>query len=204
VIVKQQADKRKAIPQSTDWFSWIFKNLAVGSVVFLLIFAVKQRNLVITMPDGSQQFGGYRWAYEILAKENYHRIRELLEMEKTGQVPPLTREFKLGQRVACYGYLDYLVKNTPDTAVILLPPYSVIEGNNNLNFLYAPDWVEYFVYPRLCTAEMMKDREPELLQQATHVAIVNGWGYDQLKWEYPDSNRPQMAVLPIHSPPVNP
>jgi hypothetical protein len=66
-----------------------------------------------------------------------------------------------------------------------------------MRFLNSAEWVEYFIFPRLCVGEDEKATGSELFAKVTHVAIVNGWGYDKL--HYSPKNRIREMVLPIDS-----
>jgi hypothetical protein len=93
--------------------------------------------------------------------------------------------------------LKYLRENTPENAVILLPPHSAIDTSEEMKFLNSAEWVEYFIFPRLCVGEDDKEKSKALYEKVTHVAIVNGWGYDKL--HYSPEKRTSEIVLPIDS-----
>lgn len=146
---------------------------------------------------------GYYWAIHDLALRNLEQINSMKEKIASGQMKPLTLEDKFGYKVGVYPLLKYVKENTPENAVILLPPGdSAISNNSKWNFIYVPDWVEYFIYPRLCVAQGQEADHPDLTKRATHVLIIEGKGYDKLKYEVPVEQRPMEAVLPIDQPPV--
>ncbi|MFN8322827.1 MAG: hypothetical protein U0T74_09235 [Chitinophagales bacterium] len=147
---------------------------------------------------------GYYWAIHDLAIKNLEQINEMKDKIESGQMKPLSREDKLGYKVGVYPLLKYVNDNTPKDAVILLPPGdSAISNNSKWNFIYNPEWVEYFIYPRLCLTTGHEDEHPDLAKRITHVLIIEGKGYDKLKYDVPVEQRASEAVLPINSPPAS-
>lgn len=145
---------------------------------------------------------GYYWAIHDLALGNLEQINSMKEKIASGQMKSLTLEDKLNYKVGVYSLLKYVKENTPENAVILLPPGdSAISNNNKWNFIYAPDWVEYFIYPRLCVAQGQEADHPDLAKRATHVLIIEGKGYERLKYNVPAEQRAMEAILPIDNPP---
>jgi hypothetical protein len=47
-----------------------------------------------------------------------------------------------------------------------------------------------------------EDEHPELKKRITHVLIIEGKGYDRLKYDVPLEQRPREAILPINQPPA--
>lgn len=146
---------------------------------------------------------GYYWAIHDMALGNLKQINEMKEKIESGQMKPLTLEDKLSYKVGVYPLLKYVNENTPKDAVILLPPGdSLLSNTSKWNFIYDPEWVEYFIYPRLCLATGRENEHPDLLKRVTHVLIVQGRGYDKLKYDVPlDKRQPEM-ILPIDHPPA--
>jgi hypothetical protein len=139
----------------------------------------------------------YYWAVHDVAI----RGRENVEEVKSKAGKPLSREDKLAMRVSTWPLIDYIIKNTPDTAVIYLPEGdSIISNNNKWNYVYDPEWMSYFLYPRLCLAIGREKEYPKLVDRATHVVIIEGKGYDKLHYDVPMNMRPREDVLPIDLP----
>ena len=114
----------------------------------------------------------------------------------------MTREDKLAMRIGIWGFIDYINKNTPKDAVIYLPEGDTVTSNTSKwNYIYDPEWMEYFLYPRLCVAMGRESDHPDLAKRVTHAVIIQGKGYDKLKYEVPVEQRAQEAVLPINQPP---
>lgn len=148
---------------------------------------------------------GYYWAVHDVAGKSVEMINDLKEKIENGQMKPLSHEDKMAYKVGVYPLLKYLNENTPEDAVILLPPGdSLLSNTSKWNYVYDPEWVEYFIYPRLCLATGRENEHPDLAKKITHVLIVQGRGYDKLKYEVPVDQRPSEAVLPIHQPPAPP
>ena len=66
--------------------------------------------------------------------------------------------------------------------------------------VYDPEWMEYFLYPRLCVQIGKEENNPSLKERVTHVLIVEGKGYEKLHYEVPMNMRPKEDVLPIDLP----
>jgi hypothetical protein len=105
------------------------------------------------------------------------------------------REMKMG---FSFRYMKFVRDCTPETAVILMPPREVYfppgEKSDFEGDVGHKLWRLRVLYPR-----RLIDK-PELgvnvySDSITHVAIVNGWGYDYL--HYPVSERVRYAVLPV-------
>jgi hypothetical protein len=142
---------------------------------------------------------GYYWAVHDLAIKGSENVDEM----ESKAVKPLTREDKLAMRVGIWPFIDYINKNTPPDAVLYLPDAdSAMANNNKWNYIYDPEWMEYFIYPRLCVEIGHEKDHPDLAKRVTHVVIAEGKGYEKLKYEVPENNRPREAVLRIAQPPV--
>lgn len=146
---------------------------------------------------------GYYWVIHDMAGKSVEQIKEIEAKIESGQMKPLTREDKLAYKVGVYPLIKYLNENTPKDAVILLPPGdSLLSNTSKWNFVYDPEWMEYFIYPRLCLATGRESEHGDLAKRITHVLIVQGRGYDKLKYDVPVDQRPSEAVMPIDHPPV--
>lgn len=149
---------------------------------------------------------GYRWAIHDLAfknLENIEQVKQQLSMQRADSTPQALFEAKMNMKVGLYPMFNYIKANTPENAVILLPEGdAAVSNNSKWNFIYDPEWVEYFIYPRLCLAIGREDEHPELKNRITHVLIIEGKGYDRLKYNVPLDQRPQEAILPINQPPT--
>ena len=140
------------------------------------------------------EVNGYKWAVDSLLMENLEYADKYQEADLAERL-----QLKLGYN---YSYLDFLIKNTPEDAIILIPPQEVIfkEGKNSLFALRNPYILarkaatSYYTYPRKLVFEDEKDSSA-LYSEITHVAIINGWGYDKLHYEV--GQKQPNTVLPV-------
>jgi hypothetical protein len=140
------------------------------------------------------QNGGYKWVWDSLVMGNLKIIWDN---------PDLTQEKKW--EIKCgfdYRYANYLKVNTPEDAVILMPPSEVLfpEGKkSDFNTkgswgVKNKAWATYFVYPR----KLVYDKEKEINpyhEKINFIAIANFWGYEKL--EYSVSKKQKYLVLPV-------
>lgn len=148
---------------------------------------------------------GYYWATHDVALGSLKQINDINEKIESGQMKPLSYDDKMSYKVGLYPLIQHIRQNTPENAVIMLPlGDSVLSNTGKWNFVYDPDWMEYFLYPRLCLARGREKEYPALANRVTHVLIVQGKGYDLLKYDVPVDQRPSEAILPIDHPPAAP
>lgn len=148
---------------------------------------------------------GYHWAIHDLALGNMKDIEEKKEQIKASKLDSTDKSLydtKMAMKVGLYPLIQHMIKSTPEDAVILLPEGdSAISNTSKWNFIYDPPWTEYFIYPRLCLMTGKEEEWPKLAKRATHVLIIEGKGYDKLKYNVPVEMRAPEAVLPIDAPP---
>ncbi len=140
---------------------------------------------------------GYRWAVEEVGFRNLNLIKRIEAKREAERLPPLNVHEKRAFKIENYYYLQMLNSQTPQNAVVLLPPKKVVENSRHI-FMSEAEWVAYFIYPRLCISEDELKAKPEMLSRISHVAIIKGWGYQYLKYE--PENREEETVLPINKP----
>jgi hypothetical protein len=164
--------------QPFDYLSWIFKNIVIGMTVYFAVHYLIDKQT------------SYNWAYNALLKENYKTAKKYKHFTFDKKM-----EAKLGYT---FTYWTYLRDNTPEDAVILFPTYDIFCPNGEKSkFPGEPAskmQTSRFLYPR----KLVYPNEIETNRygkQLTHVAIVNGWGYEYL--EYAVANRIDDIVLPI-------
>ena len=177
-------NKNKQIPVSDSLL--MRRNLLMAFVllVFLLL-------LYVSVP-------GYNWAITEMAIRNKELIDKIEVRRLNNNMPELSMEDKRLFKIQNYWYIKFLRDHTPQDAVIILPPHTAIDTTEEYKLLNNSEYVEYFIFPRLCISEDEKNAKPELYKRATHVAILNGWGYDKLKYE--PNGKPNETVLPIEPP----
>lgn len=148
---------------------------------------------------------GYNWAIHDLAIGNLKNLENVeAEIHQNGEdsTPQALLEAKMKRKVGLYTFIEYIRANTPDSAVILLPEGDAkVSNDSKWNFIYDPEWMEYFLYPRLCLAIGRESEHPDLAKRITHIVIIEGKGYDKLPYNVPENMRPKEAVLPFNAPP---
>ena len=140
--------------------------------------------------------GGYRWVVDGLVLNNLKIIY---------QNPNLSLERKWAMKCGFdFVYLNHIKKNTPENAIILMPPYSALYPNKegfktefntkNAAGVKNKAWATYFLYPRKLVYQKGKDIN-YLYDKITHVAIANYLGYDKLDYSVPKKQK--HAILPL-------
>lgn len=160
------------------------------NLLVAFILAVVLLLLYVSVP-------GYNWAITEMAFKNKELMDKVETRRLNYNLPELTMDDKRYFKIANYWYLDYLKKQCPQDAVVLLPPQSAVDTSEEMNLISNSEWVSYFLFPRLCISLDEKNAKPALFAKVTHVAIVRGWGYDQLP--YTPTNIVGEAVFPIDS-----
>jgi hypothetical protein len=168
----------------------LIRNLLLGGITVLLLLALYR-----FVP-------GYSWAVNEVGLKNMELTNRIKTKRKESGLPPISLEEKRFLKIENYYYLKYINENTPYSAVILLPPREAVAGKPEFELLYDSEWVSYFLFPRLCISESERFTKPKLYSMITHVAIVNGWGYEKLRYS-PTTNEPE-DILPIDAPTKQP
>lgn len=176
----RQKSKNNPVPNRKGIsFAWVVKNMVALIVVLFLL-----NKFVISIQPG------YNWAYNMLQK-NLEYTRLYAQTTTDNRF-----EMKLG---LSHVYLRYLKENTPENAVILLPSKEAFypEGEERIfsGEPYNKLWATRFLYPRRVVIPSELGVTP-WSEKITHVAIVNGRGYEYLDYEVPEKT--PHIVLPIH------
>ncbi len=175
-----QPEKKKFVLPS------IVKNLLILGGVLLLLNTLKEKNQ------------GYKWVAETLIAKTPEQLEKYKDLTYDQKM-----EGKLG---FAYRYFKFINENTPEDAVLLFPPDTMIRPKGQVHhskkgmngYSVKPSWVSYFIYPRKVVHEDRKDQQPELYKNVTHVAIMNGWGYQKLPYRV--SQEGSFSVMPMKMP----
>jgi hypothetical protein len=139
---------------------------------------------------------GYIWLKERFIKGNLEKQEKFHGLTESDQY---IAYFKFN-----YQFLAFIKENTADTAIVLMPPDSIIMPEN-AKTAFTTDkksqsvlnkvWASYFIYPRKLVYQR---EEGELLgfDSYNHVACIDGWGYDYLDYHVPKKQRAQYQILP--------
>jgi len=187
--IKEKPQPKVAEPVISQPTKAGFKLIPVHfNLLFLLVF------LIIFFKLKTQENSGYKWLSEEFVARNLEMIQKypnLSEKEKG--------EMKLGFD---FTYIDYVKTNTPENAIILFPPPSITLKDSTPDQpkfritgggIYTRLWDQYYLYPRKVV--FASDSTNPLLSKITHVAVVNYWGYDKLKYNVAQKSR--LGVYPL-------
>ncbi|WP_297094217.1 hypothetical protein [uncultured Draconibacterium sp.] len=194
----RQSAKRKAKQKKKDsqlskyeflkrpprsWLGFLFRNLLIGLFFFLLFSKIYN----------SPKFRGYPWLWNNFIVANWKVMEEH---------PDFTFEQKQQMKMGYFAaYLQYINKNTPDSAVILMPTPDIVneigekDKKRDIKWLRSKRHTTYMIYPRKAVYEN-SPRDSIYLDKITHVAIVGGQRYDKLPYRI--KNRPAYTVLPLN------
>jgi len=157
---------------------FILRNVFVGIIFFILFKGIYENTK------------SYQWVYEKLFAYNLKIIQEH---------PDYTMNQKHQVKLGYYAkYLNFISEKTPDSAIILMPPDSII---NAIDKKLKMDWLKsgrhtsYFIYPRK-PVYLREAKDSVFLDKITHVAIVDGYGYEHLPYRVRKKGR--FSVLPLH------
>lgn len=180
--VRAQHNVYETKPQPKGNSIGFFKNF-----IFLLSVVA----FVLVIFKGNE---GYSWIWNKLISENLKFISKNPHLTEAQRY-----QVKFGVDASV---IDYIKNKTPESAVILFPPNEVIMNKNSsyrfikgVGGLKIRNWALYFLYPRkLVYADEM--RESIFTKDITHVACLNGWGYEFLNYEY--ESKSEFEVLAIN------
>jgi hypothetical protein len=132
----------------------------------------------------------YKWVWDTLLISN-------LNMAKENEELTMQEKHDIRQGFT-FRYLNFVNENTPDSAIILMPNDSLIRNSElevDLSDFLNRNKVAYFTYPRKLIYDPGRGTDSLYRSQATHVAILNYHGYENLP--YTTGNRQQFAILPV-------
>lgn len=131
----------------------------------------------------------YTWIFKLM-KSNLEIIKKNPELTYQQKMEAKHR-FK-------FRFCDFIVKNTPEDAVILMPAKDIIKNVKELNVgmgsLSNKDYASYFIYPRKFLYPYDKNKNP-YWDSITHVAIIDYHGYEYLN--YTVNKKSRFSVLPL-------
>ncbi|MDR3137904.1 MAG: hypothetical protein LBT73_03395 [Tannerellaceae bacterium] len=133
----------------------------------------------------------YAWIHDSLLRGNYTLAKEHHALSQDQR-----REMKLG---FAFRYINFIREQTPDSAVILMPPWDAYPKSDFGDAeVFNKLWRLRILHPRRIVDAYELDTALNCFaDRITHVAIVNGWGYEHLPYPQPP-NPPAYAVLPIN------
>ena len=160
------------------------KMLKIGKNILVLILTI----FIITQ---IKQNVGYNWVLDTLVSSNLKTINKNKHLSGKQKL-----EAKMGFTAR---YFNIINENTPDSAIIIFPPDSVLKVKSKEvrldKYIVTKAWSNYFVYPRKLIYQDEKEMYPELYAKATHVAIMNDWGYELLGYNV--QNRSSFTILSL-------
>jgi hypothetical protein len=139
---------------------------------------------------------GYKWLQERFIEGNLNKLEKYADLTDDQKYQAY---FRFNHQ-----FLTYIRDNTADTAIIFMPPDSVLDVENKKSAFYTKKrsnsvqhktWSTYYIYPRRLVYFREKDEIPSF-DQYTHVACVDGWGYEYLDYNVPKQQRARYQILP--------
>lgn len=169
---KPTPPKQKTKSEAGNGFLKVMANIggAVIAAIFLTV-VFKHNEPDPQNPTEEPINRGYDWLLNTMLKGNLETIEKYPDLNAQQRL-----EMKWGG-----GEISYIfqIKNqTPETAVVLLPPKEVLLGVGFKNSHELP-WLTYFVYPRKVVYEN-DTATSSLYAQADYLVSINGWGLDKL------------------------
>ncbi len=172
---KKAAEKKvEAKPPKRQYFL----KSAIALVLVLLLYNVMQDN------------PGISWIYR-LVKSNLEVIEKNKELTVDQRL-----EAKSGFQLK---YLNYVKKNTPDSAYILFPKYDDYKGLKGIRVEMANDrWKSYYLYPRRAISAHNPAFDSLYKEGVfTHLAIINRKGYDLLPYKVDPAKSPEFTIIKL-------
>ncbi len=174
--IKQKGKSNE--PERKHWIKVLVYNiLSFFILLFLLNLFVSENN-------------GYNWMWNTLLNKN-------LEMIKKNKNLSIAQKHESKQGFF-FKYLNFINANTPEDAIILMPPDSIINSVDSkfkLETLKNRCKTTYFIYPRKAVYEKNMEYDSLYLDKVTHVAIVNYYGYERLNYDI--KHKHQFSIMPI-------
>jgi hypothetical protein len=167
-------------------FSAVMFNIVGAVAGIMLISAIFQHHEPeAANPGETHMNAGYDWLLNSMLANNLKTIEE--NPDKTTQQK---YEMKWGPGEILY--TNKIKLATPENAIILLPPKSIIQAVGFKSVVDLP-WITYFLYPRQIVYE--DSIKSPLYDRANYIVSINGWGLN--KTGYPVDKPEQFMVLPI-------
>lgn len=171
-----------------------------GKLVHMEIPFLKNVLVLIGIFSGmyllTEHVQGYTWLKERFIKGNLEKQEKFTDLKEAEMYEAY---FKFN-----YQFLAFIKENTADTAIVLMPPDSIIMPENAQTAFFTNKrsqsvlnkvWATYFIYPRKLVYQR---EEGELIgfNRYNYVACIDGWGYDYLNYHVPKKQRAQYQILP--------
>ncbi|MDX1406588.1 MAG: hypothetical protein R3330_00600 [Saprospiraceae bacterium] len=181
---KKRQGKRTARPAGTKAArssitgSWWFRN-AISLVGLIVVGYLLAQN------------AGYQRLHKVFSDFSRNKVQyaQASKFEK--------QQRYLGFNIS---FLEQVKQATPEDAVILFPPRWVLYPKNEKSpftqWMDSKSYTTYFLYPRKVLYGNKKDRASALFPYVTHVAVVRGWGYDELN--YTVTEQSEFGIYPVN------
>ncbi|MEX2596171.1 MAG: hypothetical protein WEC59_04505 [Salibacteraceae bacterium] len=140
---------------------------------------------------------GYKWLSSRFLESNIEKMEKLEHLTTSEKYQAY---FRFNHK-----FLEHINQNTPDSAIIYMPPDSVImpESGKKTDFytkkksnsILNKVWATYFVYPRKLVYHDEREEIPAF-DRYNYVACVNGWGYEHLEYRVSEKQKAQYQILP--------
>lgn len=159
---------------------FLSRNIIIGTVFFISLSYLYNHS------------SSYKWLYEKFYKSNYSTIKNYSHY---------TIEERYQSKLGFYAkYMFFIKSHTPDTAIILMPPDSVIQAidkKNRMGWLTSKRHSTYFLYPRKAIYKKLSS-DSIYFDKITHVVIVDGKGYENLPFTVKNKNKYTVIPTNLH------
>lgn len=199
----KQAKRRKKRPvkaeRSSPSLLQFYLRTGLFMLGFLLIFwAVmdrpeglnenKRKKQVYRATKKYRTVGGYQTLWSDMVNAKMAEIRKIEEA-----YPDLNIHGRFSTKFGLdYQLMQGIVQQTPDDAVIYIPPKEIWPARYKHMPGKREAWLSFFLYPRKVYLAKSKDQAPP--EDCTHIVLVEGWGEEFVPYSLTPQQRQQVLV----------
>ena len=177
-------NKKQQITQpKRSYFPWLMKNIVSAGIVALLLVKV------------IAPINAYKYLLDSLH----------IDMKIIKDYPLKSTTIEQRYHIALrniYAYIQSIKDNTPEDAVILYPSHDSFFPKDREHIFHNTGisnkmWAIRFLYPRIIVTPSELEQS-SYKNKITHVAIVNGYGFEYLPYKDKLNKRALFDVMPVN------